>query len=151
MQNLLSYGGEKSIKNGVINGFVNDARLSWVDVDDVAQVAALALEDSELHAGKIYRLGYDAATFYELADLITTIVGQPFRYQPLLPDAFLERMRSAGADMAYMNCVHDQYKRYAARAITGADDTFDNFPAIAGSQPTRWVDFIRKHKAELAY
>jgi NAD(P)H dehydrogenase (quinone) len=33
MQNLLSYGGEKTIKHGVVNAFVKDARLSWVDVD----------------------------------------------------------------------------------------------------------------------
>ncbi len=43
MQNLLSYGGEKTIKNGVVHAFVEGARLSWVDIDDVAEVAALAL------------------------------------------------------------------------------------------------------------
>jgi uncharacterized protein YbjT (DUF2867 family) len=36
------------------------ARLSWVDVDNVAEVAALTLAFPELHAGKTYRLGYDA-------------------------------------------------------------------------------------------
>ena len=35
--------------------------------------------------------------------------------------------------------------------IPGAEDTFDNFPAIAGWQPTNWADFIEKHKAELSY
>jgi len=43
MQNVLSYGGKKAIKDGVIHAYVEGARLSWVDVDDVAQVAALAL------------------------------------------------------------------------------------------------------------
>jgi uncharacterized protein YbjT (DUF2867 family) len=32
----------------------------WVDVDNVAEVAALTLAFPELHAGKTYRLGYDA-------------------------------------------------------------------------------------------
>jgi uncharacterized protein YbjT (DUF2867 family) len=35
------------------------ARLSWVDVDNVAGTA-LTLAFPELHAGKTYRLGYDA-------------------------------------------------------------------------------------------
>jgi NAD(P)H dehydrogenase (quinone) len=151
MQNLLSYGGEKTIKNGVINAFVEGARLSWVDVDDVADVAALALADPEVHGGKTYRLGYDAASFGELAEKMTAIVGQPFRYEPLPPEVFLESMRSAGAEMAYMGCVYDHWKRYAAGTIPGADDTFDNFPEITGRQPTKLDGFIERHKAEFAY
>ncbi len=151
MQNVLSYGGEKSIKNGVIHAFVQDARLSWVSVDDVAEVAALALAHPELHAGKTYRLGYEAASFRELAAQMTAIVGQPFRYEPLAPEVFLKSMRDAGAEMAYMNCVYDHWKRYAAGTIPGADDTFGNFPMITGKQPTKWAAFIERHKAELAY
>ena len=151
MQNLLSYGGEKTIKNGVVNAFVQDARLSWVDVEDVAEVAALALAHPELHGGKTYRLGYDAASFGELAEKMTKIVGQPFRYEPLPPEVFLESMRNAGAEMAYMNCVYDHWKRYAAGTIPGADDTFDNYPQITGKQPTNLNGFIERHKAEFAY
>lgn len=151
MQNLLSYGGEKTIKNGIVNAFVQDARLSWVDVDDVAQVAALALADPELHRGQTYRLGYDAMSFGELAERMTAIVGQPFRYVPLAPEVFLESMRRAGAEMAYMDCVYEHWKRYAAGTIPGADDTFDNFPAITGRQPTKLADFIARHRAEFAY
>jgi uncharacterized protein YbjT (DUF2867 family) len=151
MQNLLSYGGKKSIIDGVIHAYVEGARLSWVDVDDVAQVAAAALTHPEVYGGQTYRLGYDAKTFGEIAALMTTILGKPFRYEPLAPEVFREAMASAGADMAYMDCVYEHWKRYAAGTIPGADDTFDNFPEITGKQPTKWVDFIEKHKAELAY
>ena len=151
MQNVLSYGGKRAITDGVINAFVEGARLSWVDVDDVAQVAALALARPDLHGGKTYRLGYDAMGFDELAALLTSIVGQPFRYEPLPPEVFLQSMKDAGAEMAYMSCVYDHWKRYAAGAIPGADDTFDNFPEITGKKPTRWADFIELHKTELAY
>ena len=151
MQNLLSYGGEKTIKHGVVNAFVKDARLSWVDVDDVAEVAALSLAHPEVHGGQTYRMGYDAMSFGELAELMTAIVGQPFRYEPLPPEVFLEAMRNAGAEMAYMNCVYDHWKRYAAGTIPGADDTFGNFPAITGRQPTKLADFVLRHKDEFAY
>ena len=151
MQNMLSYGGQKSIKNGVINAFVDGARLSWVDINDLAQVASLALARPDLHAGRTYRLGYDAVTFDEMAALMTSIVGQPFRYDPLPPEVFLQSMIDAGAEMAYMGCVYDHWKRYAAGTIPGADDTFDDFPDITGKQPTKWADFIEKHKVELAY
>ena len=151
MQNVLSYGGKKAIQDGVIHGYLADARISWVDVDDVAEVAALALAHPERHGGQTYRLGYDAKSFDELATMMTSLVGQPFRYEPLAPEVFLEAMRSAGAEMAYMSCVYDHWKRYAARAIPGADEIFDNFPGITGRQPTDWAEFIGKHRAELAY
>ena len=151
MQNILSYGGKPAISNGVISAYVAGARLSWVDVDDVAQVAALALAYPELHAGKTYRLGYDAVTFAELAELLTAIIGKPFRYEALSPEVFLQSMIDAGAEMAYMGCVYDHWKRYAAGTIPGADEMFVNFPGIAGREPVRWADFIARHRAELEY
>lgn len=151
MQNVLSYGGKKAIVDGVIHAYVEGARLSWVDVDDVAQVAAAALAHPQVHGGKTYRLGYDAITFGEMAALMTNIIGKPFRYEPLAPDVFLHAMEDAGAEMAYMTCVYNHWKRYAAGTIPGADDTFDNFPEITGKQPTKWIDFIKKHQAEFNY
>jgi uncharacterized protein YbjT (DUF2867 family) len=151
MQNLLSYGGKKVIADGVLHHYVSGARLSWVDVDNVAEVAALTLAFPELHAGKTYRLGYDAKNFSEIAALMTSIVGKPFRYSPLSPDVFLQSMKESGAEIAYMGCVYDHWKRYAAGTIPGADSTFENFHEITGKQPTKWIDFIKKHKTELEY
>jgi NAD(P)H dehydrogenase (quinone) len=151
MQNMLSYGGKPAITNGVLHQYVKGARKSWVDVDDVATVAALALLHPEKHAGQVYRLGYDAKSYYEIAELLTRLVGKPFEYQPQEPEVFLENMKAAGTEMAYMSCVYDHYKRYAAGTIPGADDTFDNFPQITGQQPTRWEDFIEKHREEFVY
>jgi len=65
MQNLLSYGGKKAVVDGVIHAYVECARLSWVDMDDVAQVAPLALAHPDLHGGRTCRLGYDAKSFGE--------------------------------------------------------------------------------------
>ncbi len=40
MQNLLSYGGTQVVRQGLIQQYVGDARMSWVAAEDVAQVAA---------------------------------------------------------------------------------------------------------------
>src|SRR5690348_12004025 len=88
MQNLLGYGGESYVKNGVIKHYVGDARLSWVDCDDVAAVAAECLANPNQHAGMTYRLGYDAKTYYELARTFTEVIGQRFTYKPQPPSDF---------------------------------------------------------------
>lgn len=67
MQNLLGYGGESYVKNGVIKHYVGAARLSWVDCEDVGSVAAL---------------GYEAKTYYEVAQAFTEALEQPFSYEP---------------------------------------------------------------------
>ncbi|TDN38200.1 SDR family oxidoreductase [Hymenobacter sp. UV11] len=151
MQNLLSYGGTQVVKAGVIQQFTGDARLSWVDAEDVALVAVQALLHPEKHAGQTYRLGYDAKSYGEIAAIMQQALGGPFHYEALPPEIFLENMRAAGAEMAYMGCVYDHYKRYAAHTIPGADDTFDNFPAITGQEPVRWQQFVEKHRAAFAY
>lgn len=146
MQNLLSYGGKPAIHGGVLTHFVAGARVSWVDVDDLALVAAETLSHPEKHNGQTYRLGYDAASFDDVAAQLTAVIGKPYRYEAASPEVFLQVMRDSGAEMAYMGCVYDHVKRYAAGQIPGADDTFDNFPAITGKQPTKWAEFIEKNK-----
>ena len=151
MQNLLSYNGTQVVKQGVIQQFTGDARLSWVDAGDVAEVAAQALLHPQRHAGQTYRLGYDAQSYADIAALMQQALGQPFRYEALPPEVFRADMQAAGADMAYMDCVYEHYKRYAAHTILGADDTFDNFPALTGREPVRWPEFIQQHRAAFAY
>ncbi|WP_198528808.1 SDR family oxidoreductase [Pectobacterium peruviense] len=151
MQNLLSYDGTKAIKNGVIQQYTGDAPFSWVDGEDVALAAAQALLHPDKHGGKTYRLGYDAKSYGEIAAIMTEVLGQPFRYEALDPTLFLEKMREAGAEMAYMHCVYDNFRRVAARDIPGVDDTFDNFPSIVGKEPVRWREFIEKHRDAFAY
>ena len=138
MQNLLSYDGTRAVINGVIEQYTGDARFSWVDGEDVARVAAQALLHPDRHAGQTYRLGYDVQSYGDIAAIMSRVLGQPFRYDAQSPDVFVENMRAAGAEMAYMNCVHDNFTRMAARQIPGVEETFDNFSQITGRQPVRW-------------
>ncbi|MFK3923484.1 SDR family oxidoreductase [Serratia liquefaciens] len=151
MQNLIGYGGIPAVVNGVIQQYTGDAPFSWVDGEDVALAAACSLLHPEQHAGKTYRLGYDAKSYGEIAAMLTEILGQPFRYEALDYRIFLENMRQSGAEMAYMNCVGDNLRRIAERDIPGVEETFDNLPTIAGKEPVRWPEFIRKHRAAFAY
>ncbi|KQB52225.1 NmrA family protein [Pseudomonas endophytica] len=151
MQNLLSYDGTQAVKSGVIEQYTGDTAFSWVDGEDVARVAAQTLLHPSKHAGQTYRLGYDIQSYGDVANIMTRVLGQPFRYNAQTPEVFLENMRAAGAEMAYMTCVHDNFKRMAEDSIPGVRDTFDNFTAITGRQPVRWEDFVKKHKSAFVY
>jgi NAD(P)H dehydrogenase (quinone) len=146
MQNLLGYSGKPTIINGVIEQCFGDARLSWVDCEDVAAVCALSLIEIEKHAGKVYRMGYDAQSLHDVAEILTRVIGKPFLYQAQSPDKFLAKVLADGAEPAYMKCVRDHYVAYAEGKIPRPDQVFDNFEAIVGRKPVSWEDFAKKHK-----
>jgi uncharacterized protein YbjT (DUF2867 family) len=151
MQNLLGYGGESYVKQGVIGHYVGDARLSWVDCDDVAAVAAECLADPATHASMTYRLGYEAKTYHELAEVFTEVIGQPFRYEPRPPSEFLQNVLSAGAEPAYMQCVFNSYTELTNGLDIRSDEVFDNFPGITGRPPLTLADFARKYADRFRY
>ena len=151
MQNLLGYGGESYVKQGVIRHYVGRARLSWVDCNDVAAVGAACLADPEKHAGKMYRLGYEAKTYDELATIFAVVLGQPFTYQPRSPSEFLENVLAAGAEPAYMKCVFDSYTDLTNGIDIRSDEVFQNFPSITGRVPRTLADFAREHADHFRY
>ncbi len=120
MQNLLGYGGIRVVRNGVIRHYIGGARLSWVDGEDVAAVAAVCLQNPEAHKGQTYRLGYDAKTYDDIAEVLTRVIGQPFTYEARPPEEFLKNVLSAGADPAYMDCVYRSYTNLSAGKARGA-------------------------------
>jgi NAD(P)H dehydrogenase (quinone) len=81
----------------------------WVDIEDVAAVAAASLLDPEKHNGQIYRLGYQAATYDQIAAIFTEVIGQPFSYEARPPEEFYRKVLAAGAEPAYMKCVFDLF------------------------------------------
>jgi uncharacterized protein YbjT (DUF2867 family) len=151
MQNLLGYGGESNVKKGVIRHYVGDARLSWVDCEDVAAVAASCLLDPENHQGQTYRLGYEARTYYDIAEIFTQVIGQPFSYEPRPPVEFYRNVLAAGAESSYMKCVFDSFTDFTAGKTPGADEVFDNFPAITGKKPRTLEDFAKTHADKFKY
>lgn len=148
MQNLIGFGW---LNRGVITNYISNARWSWIDCDDLALVAAESLLKCDRHAGKIYPLGYDAATMQEIAQILTDAVGKLFRLEARSPEEFLDAMLKSGGDPAYMHCVYTQLKLNADNKIPCADATFDNFEEITGCKPMTWRDFAQKHKAEFDY
>jgi NAD(P)H dehydrogenase (quinone) len=151
MQNLLGYGGESYVQHGVVKHYVGAARLSWVDCDDVAAVAAVCLAHPEQHAGNTYRMGYEAKTYYELAEVFTEVLGQPFSYEPQPPSDFLRNVLAAGAEPAYMKCVFDSYIDLTNGKDIGADAIFDNFPELTGRAPWSLADFARRYADRFRY
>lgn len=94
MQGLLNFRQSIQQKSAFFAA-ANDARISAVDVRDLADVAVAALTTSE-HKNRIYSLtGPDALTFAEMADALSRAVGRTISFVDVPP----ESMRSALVDL----------------------------------------------------
>jgi NAD(P)H dehydrogenase (quinone) len=151
MQNLLGYGGERYVNAGVIRHYVGAARLSWVDCEDVAAVASECLLNPARHLGNTYRLGYDAKTYEEIAQIMGDTLGKSYRYEARPPSEFLSHVLAAGAEPAYMKCVFDSYTDFTNGVGEKGDEVFDNFPALVGRQPRLLSDFVSHHADQFRY
>ncbi len=151
MQNLLGYGGAKIIVGGIIRHYVAGARITWVDGEDVAAVAAEILSKPDDHMEKTYRIGTDVRSFTEIADILTHVVGQSFAYEPRPPDEFLATVLAAGAEPAYMQSVYENYAAYTAGTSVGEELTFNTVSTVTGRTPASLEDFARRHRDTFAY
>ncbi|HKE88534.1 MAG TPA: SDR family oxidoreductase [Vicinamibacterales bacterium] len=110
---------------------VGEARVSAVDVRDIAAVAACALTESG-HEGKTYTItGPAAVTHSEMADAIGKAIGRPVAFMDVPSDAFAGALKAAGVPAWQVDGLVEDYAHYArgeaatisphVREVTGRD------------------------------
>ena len=68
----------------------------FIDIDDVAEVAARVLTEPG-HAGKVYELsGPRSVTFAEATELISRATGLPMTYRQITADEYVAALVAAG-------------------------------------------------------
>src|SRR5260370_42581515 len=79
-QNVVAFFAPTIRTQGVFYSSMRDAKNSFLDVRDIAAVAARSLASVE-HAGKIYELnGPEAINYHELARKISKVAGREVKY-----------------------------------------------------------------------
>jgi NAD(P)H dehydrogenase (quinone) len=122
-----------------------------VDDEDVGAVAAACLLGPERHRGVTYRMGYEARTFNEVADIFTRVIGQPFSYEARPPEEFLPNVLAAGSEPVYVKCIFDSYASLTAGEERRAGEVVDNYPTITGRNPKTLADFAKTNQKQFRY
>lgn len=141
MQNFLGYAGAIA-GPGIITGNAGEGKVSFVDVRDIAAVAAVILTGTG-HEGKAYELtGPEALSYRETAARLTSILGKTVTYQDLNPaDALLGMHR-----MGMPAWMADAFAQLGAYFSTGAGSRVSTVIADLTRKPPRTFDgFIREN------
>jgi uncharacterized protein YbjT (DUF2867 family) len=141
MQNILG-AWRNLIEDGVFRvPYSAETRLSLVDLDDVAEAAALVLMN-ESHVSATYELvGTSALTQIEVAAAIGSALGRPARVEPEDFETWDERQRSAGMGDYERKTLGSMFRYYAQHGLIGNSNTLR---WLLGRAPNDLASFLRR-------
>jgi uncharacterized protein YbjT (DUF2867 family) len=137
-QGLLTFAGPISAA-GKFFAPIGDARVSAVDVRDIAAVAAVALTEAG-HEGATYTLtGPQAITHSQMAGALTVAFGRAVTFVDVPPDAFADSIRDLLPPWQVDGLLEDyaHYRRGEAAAVSPAIADITGKPARAVEQFAR--------------
>jgi uncharacterized protein YbjT (DUF2867 family) len=112
LQNIVAYNAPSIRAQGAFYASMSDAKVSYLDVGDIAAVAAKALH-AGAHAGKTYELhGPEAISNQELAKRISRVAGRTVNYVDIPESAQREAMLGLGMPEWQVTALVDLQQYY---------------------------------------
>ena len=109
MQDFTAFYGETIRTTGTIFLPLGDARVSHLDLRDLAEAALVALTNDR-HLGKSYDMsGPEALHTAEVAEQIGSAIGRKIRYQPISVTAMEASLREAGMEPWFAEGLAELY------------------------------------------
>ena len=117
-----------------------DGAEAFIDVADVAEVAAIALTEDG-HAGRVYDLsGAEALTFAEAVAVIGDALGREIEYLPVSQEDYVAELLEYDVPADYAHFIGDLVG--CIRRGTSGDVT-DTFERVTGHPPIAFADFVK--------
>lgn len=140
MQNMVTFQSSTIRSRSAFFTAAAGARISHVDIRDVAAVAVRSLTGTG-HENKLYELnGPEALTFDEVASAISNAAGRTIAHINLSPEDLKRGMLSAGIPEPMADNLLDLQRHYRDGK---AASTVSDIQTVTGREPTRFADFAR--------
>jgi NAD(P)H dehydrogenase (quinone) len=141
MQNLLAQWPALRTQGILRNPYPPEAQLSFVDLEDVAGVAAKVLCEAG-HLGATYELaGTGAKSQHEVAGILANVLGLPIRAEQIALEGWVQEARKAGRSEATIDALKCMFAYYAAHGLVGNPNLLG---WLLGRQPTSLTAFARR-------
>ncbi len=138
MQNVLAQW-EHILERGVYPvPYPAQTRLGMVDLEDVAEAAAIVLTEAG-HAGAIYELAGEALSQVEVAAVLSEQLGRPVRVEVVSLDAWERRARAAGLGEYQVATLLKMFRYYERFGFGGNSRVLG---WLLGRVPGAFADFV---------
>jgi uncharacterized protein YbjT (DUF2867 family) len=144
MQNTVTFMGKTIRAEGVFYSASGQAKISHVDVRDIAAVAVRALTGKN-YEGRAYTLsGPEALTYDELASELSKALDRPISHVSLSPSDLRNGMLAEGMPEAMADRMLD-LERYFGEGL--ASRITNDIKQVTGQEPRRFADYVRETAA----
>lgn len=121
----------------------------FIDLEDVADVAAAVLTETGRHAGRIYELtGPRALTFGEATELISRASGLPIAYKRISPDEYAAALVEEGWGEGDAHHVAEMFVLMERGVLAEATD---GVATVLGRAPRTFEDYVVRAAAAGAW
>lgn len=129
-------------EQGIFRSAVGDARISMIDVRDIAEVAVNMLTEDG-HARKVYTLtGPESLTYFDVARLLTEAVGKPIRYEALAAEEAIKAMINLGVPESIARSRVEIHLNFSNGAFNPVTNTVHD---LLGHPPRSFRAFARDY------
>jgi uncharacterized protein YbjT (DUF2867 family) len=145
MQNLLLSVAPTVRAQGAFYAAMGDAKLSFIDVRDIAAAVTRIFEDPQAHAGKTYGLnGPEALSYANVAKKVSQAAGRPVTYVDISETIQQKAMLEQGMPEWLVSALLDLQKYYTREGKGG--EVTDVLSSLL-ERPARTLDkFLEENK-----
>ena len=145
MQNMLG-GWAHIIEQGIYtSSYGLNTRMSLVDVDDVATVAAHVLTENGHHAATYELSGPAALTAAGMAAILSQVLGRPVSAENQNIDIWAQQMRTHGMSDYAVETLATMFRYYAQHGFTGNPHVL---AMLLKRPPTDFAQFVMREMQE---
>lgn len=132
----------ESVLNGVVAMPMPEARIPFVDANDIADVVSKVLVDDSYNGQTITVTGPEKLTFKEVTGIMAEASGKDIAYVPISIDAFKEGMREAGLPDDYVWLFGYLFKEVLGNPEN--QDISDDVAKVLGRPAISFESYARK-------
>jgi uncharacterized protein YbjT (DUF2867 family) len=140
MQNLITYFASSIRAQGAFYQSTGNAKISHLDLRDIATAAAGILRSPAPHVGKIYELnGPEALSYAEVAEKMSSTTGRNIQYVDIPPDAQRKALLDMGVPDFMVMALLELQEYYASGKASSVNGTLES---LIHRSPTTMDNFL---------
>jgi uncharacterized protein YbjT (DUF2867 family) len=146
MQNFINFHSPSIKSNNAYYVPLGDAKVSLVDIRDIAAVAVKSLIDDDVndkHNSKTYLItGPEALSYYQMAEILSSGTGKKITYVNISEEEARAAMKEIGMDDWLINTISELYnyfrKGYASQVSSAVEE-------VTGRKPISFSQFTKDY------
>jgi uncharacterized protein YbjT (DUF2867 family) len=146
MQNFVNFHSPTIKSNNAFYLPAQDAKVSIVDVRDIAAVAVKALTDDDgnyRHNNKTYLItGPEALSYYQAAEILSNTTGKKISYVNVSDEEARGAMKEAGMNDWLVNTISELYSYFRKGRATHVSSVVEE---VTGKKPISFSQFAKDY------